>query len=86
MSFVNRTYARLDAAVDRRTGTDLRLLYGFGVPVYVMAVLITLGIAFAASAVTVGALMVVEAVMLVAVAVGFTRLLSEADEDGGQGD
>jgi len=79
MSFINRAYAKCDATMERRTGIDLRLLYGFGVPVVVTAMLVSLGIAFAASAVTVVALMMIEAVMIVTVAIGFTRMLSESD-------
>lgn len=80
MSFINRAYAKCDAAMERRTASDLRLLYGFGIPVYVTALLITLGIAFAANTVTVAALMVIEAIMLVTVAIGFTRMLSESSD------
>jgi hypothetical protein len=77
MSLIDRAYTWLDAVIAQRTGTDLRLLYGFGVPVVVTALLVSLGIAFAASSITVAALMLVEAIMLTAVAIGFTRMLSE---------
>jgi cobalamin biosynthesis protein CobD/CbiB len=77
MSFINRAYAKFDATMQRRTGLDLRLLYGFGVPIVVTALLVTLGIAFAASTMTVIALMMIEAVMLVTVTIGITRMLSE---------
>jgi cobalamin biosynthesis protein CobD/CbiB len=86
MSFINRAYAKFDAAMERRTGIDLRLLYGFGVPVVFTGLLVSLGIAFAASAVTVVALMVIEVVMLVTVAIGFTRMLSESDDVADHGD
>jgi len=77
MSFINRAYAKFDAAMQRRTGIDLRLLYGFGVPIVVTALLVTLGIALAPSTVTVVALMMIEVVMLVTVVIGLTRMLSE---------
>jgi hypothetical protein len=86
MSFINRAYAKFDAMMERRTGIDLRLLYGFGVPVVLTGLLVALGIAFAASTVTVIALMMIEAVMLVTVAIGFTRMLSEPGEVADLGD
>ena len=86
MSFIDRAYGKCDAAMERRTGLDLRLLYGFGVPIVVTALLVTLGIAFAASAVTVVALMVIELVMLVTIAIGFTRMLSESEDVADHGD
>jgi cobalamin biosynthesis protein CobD/CbiB len=86
MSFINRAYANCDGALQRRTGTDLRLLYGFGVPIVVTALLVSLGIAFAAITVTVVALMMIEAVMLVTVAIGFTRMLSDSGDIADHGD
>jgi uncharacterized membrane protein len=80
MSFINRAYAKCDHAMERRTGLDLRLLYGFGIPVVVTALLVSLGIAYAASTLTVVVLMIVEAVMLVTIVVGFTRMLSEPED------
>jgi hypothetical protein len=80
MSFINRAYTKCDATMARRTGVDLRLLYGFGVPVVLTALLVSLGIAFAASTLTVVVLMMIEAVMLVTVAIGFTRMLSESSD------
>ncbi len=80
MSFINRAYAKCDDAMERRTGIDLRLLYGFGVPVVLTALLVSLGIAYAASTLTVVVLMMIEAVMLVTIAVGFTRMLSEPED------
>lgn len=80
MSFINRAYAKCDAVMKQRTGIDLRLLYGFGVPIVVTGLLVSLGIAFAASTLTVIALMIIEAVMLVIVTIGFTRLLSESSD------
>lgn len=47
-------------------------------------VLVSLGIAFVASTVTVAALMVIEVVMLMVVVIGFTRLLSESGGPSGQ--
>jgi hypothetical protein len=86
MSLINRAYAKFDNAMQRRAGIDLRLLYGFGVPIVLTALLVTLGIAFAASAVTVVVLMMIEALMLVIIAIGFTRMLSDsgdvADDEG----
>jgi hypothetical protein len=86
MSFINRAYAKFDAVMARRTGIDLRLLYGFGVPVVLTGLLVSLGIAFAASTLTVIALMMIEAVMLATVAIGFTRMLSESGDVGDHGD
>jgi hypothetical protein len=80
MSFINRAYAKCDAVMQQRTGLDLRLLYGFGVPIVVTGLLVSLGIAFAASTLTVIALMAIEAVMLVAVTIGFTRMLADPDD------
>jgi hypothetical protein len=86
MSFINRVYAKCDTAMERRTGMDLRLLYGLGVPVVLTGLLVALGIAFAASTLTVIVLMVIEAVMLVAVVIGFTRMLSEPGDVAVHGD
>ena len=86
MSFINRAYANCDGALQRRTGTDLRLLYGFGVPIVVTALLVSLCIAFAAFTVSVVALMMIEAVMLVTVAIGFTRMLSDSGDIADHGD
>jgi hypothetical protein len=86
MSFINRAFAKCDAAMERGTGMDLRLLYGFGVPVVLTGLLVALGIAFAASTLTVIFLMMIEAVMLVTVVIGFTRMLSESGGVADQGD
>lgn len=86
MSFIDRAYARCDATMEQRIGIDMRLLYGFGVPVVGTALLVSLGIAFAPSTVTVAALMMIEAIMLVTVAIGFTRMLSEPGDLADQGE
>jgi hypothetical protein len=85
MSFIDRAYAKCDAVMKQYTGLDLRLLYGFGVPIVVTGLLVSLGIAFAASTLTVIALMVIEAVMLVAVSIGFTRMLSDPGDAADHG-
>lgn len=66
-----------DATVERRLGTDMRLLYGMGVPVIGMCVIIAVALGFAASAWVVAGLMVLEAVVLGVVLVGFTGMLNE---------
>ena len=86
MSFISRVFAQIDAAMERRTAMDLRLLYGFGVPVVLTGLLISLGIAFVPSTLTVVALMAIEAVMLAAVALGFTRMLSDPADNADYGD
>ena len=70
-----------EQAVERRLGVDMRLLYGMGVPVIGVSVLIALLLGFAASPWAVAGLMVIELVVLGVVLVGFTGLLNERPDD-----
>ena len=73
-----------DEGVERILGVDMRLLYGMGVPVVGMSVVIALLLAFAASPWVVGGLLVLEAAVLGVVLVGFMGMLNEENDDDGE--
>lgn len=74
-------YARLERAVERVLGADMRLLYGMAVPPVVLCVIIALALGYAASPWVVGGLMVLEAIMVVVILIGFVGVLNSRDED-----
>jgi hypothetical protein len=74
-------YAPLERAVERRLGTDMRLLYGLGVPVILFCVTIALLLGFAASTWMVASLMVLEVGVLGVIMVGFVGVLNSDEDD-----
>lgn len=88
MSTVNPTthpahrspYAPFERATERLLGADMRLLYGMAVPVVALCVIIALALGYAASAWVVAGLMVLEAIMLGIVMVGFIGVLNSGDD------
>jgi hypothetical protein len=75
-----RPLAPFERAVQRRLGTDMRLLYGMGAPILGMCVVIAVALGFGASVLTVAGLLVLEAIVLGVVLVGFVGVLND-DED-----
>ena len=70
-----------EQAVEGVLGVDMRLLYGMGVPVVGVSVIIALLLGFAASPWAIAGLMVIEAAVLAVVLIGFVGMLNEAPTD-----
>lgn len=74
-------FAPFERAVERRLGTDMRLLYGFAAPVIGLCVVIALLLGYAASPWVVGALMVLEVAVGCLIMVGFVGVLNSDEHD-----
>jgi hypothetical protein len=72
----------LDDTIARGLGADLRMIYGFGVPIVLMSVLIVL-MMLSASTWAVAAAMVLEVASLGLVLAGFLSVFDEAAPDEG---
>lgn len=70
-----------EQAVERRLGVDMRLLYGMGVPVVLVSVVIALLLGYAASPWAVAGLLAFEGLMLAGVLTGFVGMLNEPDDE-----
>lgn len=83
MAAHRRPLRGFEQAVERALGVDMRLLYGMGVPVIGVSVVIALAFGFAASPWVVGGVLALEVVVLCVVLTGFWGLLNDDDDDGG---
>ncbi len=73
-------FRSFERATERVLGVDMRLLYGFAVPILMVCGVIVL-LALAPSPWMVAAVMLLEAVCLGVVVTGFVGLLGEDDEE-----
>lgn len=73
-----------EQAVEHVLGADMRLLYGMGVPVIGVCIIIALLLGFSPSPWVVAGLLVLETAVLGVVLVGFVGMLNEDDDEDGE--